>query len=102
MKEKLAEFLNVIFGLRKFIIMLLAMVMAIAFRIKGLISGDNLVDLLKATIIAFFGANGVEHIVAVVKDVAASKMKNMAALTPETLIPPEEVDSDDSSTKEEG
>jgi hypothetical protein len=98
MKEKVAEFINVIFGFRKFIIMLLAMLIAIIFRMKGLINGENMVDLLKATIISFFGANGVEHIMAVVKDYAAAKGQKIAG---EALVGPDQIDEAEEAKAEE-
>ena len=72
MKQKLAEWLNVIYGFRKFILMLIVFLVGIVFRVKGLINGAELVDLLKTTAIAFMGANGVEHIVGAVKDYMGS------------------------------
>lgn len=73
MKQKLAELINVIFGFRKFLILLVLYAIAIIFRIKGLINGDEMVRLIEPTTIAFIGANGVEHIVSAVKDHYASK-----------------------------
>ena len=40
---------------------------AIIFRCRDLVNGSEMVDLLKATTIAFFSANGLEHIMTVVK-----------------------------------
>ncbi len=68
MKEKLAEFLNVFFGLRKVIAFFILFAVSIVFRVKGLVSGAEFVDLMKNVTLAFFAANGVEHIVAAVKD----------------------------------
>jgi hypothetical protein len=73
MKQKLAELINVIFGFRKFLLMLLVFVIAVAFRIGNLINGSEMVDLLKSTTLAFMGANGVEHIVTAAKDYVSSK-----------------------------
>lgn len=73
MKQKLAEFINVIFGLRKFILILLVCVIAVIFRIKGLIDGAEMVDLLKTTTICFLGASGVDHIVSSVRNHYSSK-----------------------------
>ena len=73
MKQKMAEWFNLIFGFRKFILMLLIFVLGIIFRIKGLLDGNQFVDLLKGTTISFFAANGVEHIVNTVQAVMAGK-----------------------------
>lgn len=69
MKQKVAELINIIFGFRKFLLMLLITLVGIIFRVKGYIDGNQFVDLLKSTTISFFAANGVEHIVATVKSV---------------------------------
>ncbi len=67
MKQKLAELINVIFGMRKFILMMILYIVGIVFRLMNLVSGAEMVDLFKATTIAFMGANGVEHLVMAVK-----------------------------------
>ena len=73
MKQKLAEWINVLFGFRKFLLMLVLFVVGIVFRIKGYISGGEFVDLFKNTTVAFMAANGIEHLVATVKDVMGNK-----------------------------
>lgn len=73
MKQRLAELVNIIFGFRKFLILLALYLIAIIFRVNGLISGDEMVRLIEPTTIAFLGANGVEHIVSAVKDHYAAK-----------------------------
>lgn len=80
MKKKLAEFFNLIFGFRKFLLMLFVLTVAIVFRVKSLINGSEMVDLVKATTIAFFGANGVEHIMTVVKGAMEARGANNAPL----------------------
>lgn len=62
MQQTIADFINVIFGFRKFLMLLAVYAIAIVFRIKGLINGDELVRLMEPTTIAFIGANGIEHI----------------------------------------
>lgn len=93
MKRKIAEILNVIFGFRKFILMLILFMVGIAFRISDLITGAEMVDLFKNTTIAFFSANGVEHLVGAVKEYAASKSGVPAT--------PELADTDESNDEEE-
>lgn len=92
MKEKVAEFINIIFGFRKFIIMVLAMLISVTFRVKGYISGANMVDLLKATVISFFGSNSVEHIMTTVTAIAKSKV---AATASDQLVTPDEIEPDE-------
>lgn len=90
MKQKIAEWLNVIFGFRKFLALMLLLIVGIVFRVMGYLSGTEFVDLAKNTTVAFFAANGVEHIVATVKDVVSSKV------TPKPLA-----DTDESNDEEE-
>lgn len=80
MKKKLAELINVIFGFRKFILMLIVIVVAIIFRINDLVNGAEMVDLIKNVGIAFMGANGVEHIVGAVQTHMANKAGNSPAV----------------------
>jgi hypothetical protein len=64
MKQKLIDFLNVFVNLQKALVMLLLILLGIVFRVENLISGDNFVDLLKNTVIAFFAVHATQHIVA--------------------------------------
>lgn len=90
MQQKIADFINVIFGFRKFLILLAVYAIAIIFRVKGLINGDELVRLLEPTTIAFIGANGIEHITAAVKDHYADKNSAAAPqVSYETLVEPD-------------
>lgn len=77
MIEFLVNFLNALQGLRKTIVMGILIVLAIVFRVKGLISGDNMVQLLQGTVIAFFSANGLEHITNTVKQYIDSNGKKV-------------------------
>ena len=92
MKRQLAEFVNILFGFRKFLLMLTVVLVMIVFRIYGLVNGAEMVDLLKATTIAFFGANGVEHIMTVVKGGMDAKA---AALAPTGLADTDESNDDE-------
>lgn len=73
MREKIAELINVVFGFRKFILMLLLFSIGVIFRIKGYVDGGQFVDLMKNTTISFFAANGLEHITTTVKEYINSK-----------------------------
>jgi hypothetical protein len=53
--------------------MLLLVVLSAVFRVKNYISGDNMTDLLKGTVVAFFASNGLEHITTTVKEYINSK-----------------------------
>lgn len=79
MQQKLADLINLIFGFRKFFIILALYVMAIVFRIKGFISGSEMVDLLKEATVVFLGANTAEHLINVAKDYVATKASPEAA-----------------------
>lgn len=82
MKRKLAELINIFFGFRKLILMFFIMGIAVVFRIKELINGAEMVDLIKNCAIAFIGANGVEHIVGAVKSHMAGKQSPEATTGP--------------------
>lgn len=73
MKQKLAELINIVFGFRKFLLMLAICLIGVIFRIKGLVDGSEMVDLLKTTTLGFFGANGVEHVITCIKEYNAGK-----------------------------
>lgn len=73
MRQKIADLINVIFGMRKFILMMVLYIVGIVFRIKDMLSGAEMVDLFKSTTIAFMSANGIEHLVTGVKAVMAGK-----------------------------
>ena len=73
MKQKIAEWINIIFGFRKFLAWLALFLVGIVFRIKGLIAGPEFVDLIKGTFLGFVAANGVEHIMTNIKGIMESK-----------------------------
>lgn len=53
--------LSALVGVRKFTVMLILILIGIIFLVHGLLSGDNFVELISTTAIAFFGANVAEH-----------------------------------------
>lgn len=67
MTQKVVDFLNIFQGFRKTIVMLMLILIGVIFRIKGYIGPDNMVDLLKATTISYFGSNSIEHFTAMYK-----------------------------------
>lgn len=96
MRQKIADLINVIFGFRKFLLMLLVYLIAVVFRCNDLINGAEMVDLLKQTTLGFLGANGVEHIVGAVKDHLASKTAGDNPVTPyEDLVSQEAADAEE-------
>lgn len=95
MRQKIAELINVIFGFRKFILMLILYVVGIAFRIKGLVSGSEMVTLFSNTTIAFMGANSVEHLVSTVKEYVNAKGQVTSVQTPPAPRGDDLVDDDD-------
>lgn len=66
-KQALIDFLNTFMDLQKAIVMLLLMLMGIVFRLENMISGAELVDLLKNTVVAFYAVQATAHIVSSVK-----------------------------------
>lgn len=77
MFEKLSEIIGLLLGLRKFIIMLILVGVGIIFRIKNYLSGDNFTDLMKATTIAFFASNSMEHFKKAVTTFVDSKVQKV-------------------------
>ena len=73
MKQKLIEFITVVSGMRKTIVMVLLVIIGVFFRIKGYLDGNQFVELLKNTVIAFFSANSIEHIGGVIKEYINAK-----------------------------
>ena len=63
MKQKLVDFFNAFLDLQKALIMLLVILIGIIFRIENLITGSDMVDLVKNTVIAFFAVHATQHIV---------------------------------------
>lgn len=73
MKQKIAEWLNVIFGMRKFIAWAGLFIVGIIFRLKNYMDGAQFVDLMKSTFAGFVAGNTVEHLVSFGKDYITSK-----------------------------
>lgn len=73
MSDYIVNFLNIFVGIRKSLVMIAVLVIATLFRLKGYVDGGQFVDLCKATVLGFFGANGVEHFTAMVKSHLDSK-----------------------------
>jgi hypothetical protein len=84
MKQKIAEWINIIFGFRKFIAWLALFLVGIVFRVKGLIAGAEFVDLIKGTFMGFVAANGVEHIMTNIKGIMDNKNAAQSAAVADT------------------
>lgn len=69
--QNVLSFLN---GFRKFVIMFLLIVVGIIFRLTDHISGQEFVDLLQNTAVAYMAFNGVEHLTDAVKDWVKGKI----------------------------
>lgn len=85
MRQKLAEFFNLVFGFRKFLAWLALFLVAIVFRLENLVDGSQFTDLMKGTFLAFVGANGVEHIVSVAKDYVNNKGQTVPVVDAEEI-----------------
>lgn len=68
MTQYLVDFLNSLQGLRKTIVMFMVITISSAFRARGLIDPSNFEGLLKATVVAYFGSNAIEHYTSMVKE----------------------------------
>ena len=73
MKQKMAEFINLMFGFRKTLLVLILYIVGIIFRLRGLIDGAQMVDLFKSITVGFFSANMGEHITSTIKEYVTSK-----------------------------
>lgn len=88
MKQKLIDFLNVFIDLQKALVMLLLIAIGIAFRFLNLVNGQEFVDLLKNTVIAFFAVQATQHIVATVNTYYNNKNAPDEPEDPSTPPPP--------------
>lgn len=73
MKKKLAELINILFGFRKTLLVLILYIVGIIFRVKNLIDGAQFVDLAKGITISFMTANMGEHITSTIKEYVVAK-----------------------------
>lgn len=101
MKQRIADFINVIFGFRKFLILLAVYAIAVIFRINNLINGDELVRLMEPTTLAFLGANGIEHITSAVKDHYAAKAGDDPATPYDDLVTDAAQEAEDAKAQAE-
>lgn len=56
------DVVNFLNGFRKFTIMFFLIALSIGFRLSGHLSGSEVVELLRYTVVAFMATNGIEHI----------------------------------------
>lgn len=82
MTKSLINFFNILSGFRKFIVMVVLIIVGIVFRVADLLNGAEFVNLLSGTVIAFFSANTVEHFTSIAKDWIASKAEPVAKPAP--------------------
>ena len=93
MKQKMIDFLNVLQVFNKSLVMLLVLAIGVWFRLKNYLNGDNFVELIKTTVIAYFGAHVSEHFVTMVRDHLASKNAPVATLDGDSVA----VEADDTA-----
>lgn len=92
MKQKVAEFFDLVFGFRKFIAWLALFLIGIIFRMKGFIDGGEFVDLIKSTFMGFVAANGVEHVVTCVKEYNAGNLAKALGNQDDNIVPNSEIE----------
>ena len=92
MKRKWAEFLNVLFSFRKSLVLLVIITIGIFFRLHNLVDGEQFVELLKTTTIAYMATYGMEYAVENMRGYMSDK-KSMAEHGP--------ADTDESNDEEE-
>ena len=92
MRQKFIDFINVFIDLQKALVMLLLITIGVVFRLLNLMNGQELVELLKDTVIAFFAVQATQHIVTSV-DAYYKEKNGMTEVTvdpedPSTPAPP--------------
>jgi len=79
------ELVGIFLGYRKLTVMLCLFVVAVLFRVEGLIDGGQFVDLLKGTVLGYFGGNAVEHFSAVTSSTLKAFIPSAKVPAPETI-----------------
>lgn len=54
-------------GIRKFTIIILTIIIAVSFRLYGLINGKEMTELISVTVSAFMASNVIEHVTDTIK-----------------------------------
>lgn len=75
MSQTLADFLEVFNDTNKTVIMAALLGISIFFRTKGYITPDGFVDLIKTTVVSYYGTTTVIHFTSMIKDSLAAKLK---------------------------
>ncbi len=86
------QVIEIIYDYRNIGIMLLVMAISIILRAKNYISGDNVTDLLKGTVIAFLAASGVDNITDAWSE---NKQREASAEPPADASIPEPTDNEE-------
>jgi hypothetical protein len=84
MATYVVDFLNAFVGLRKTIVMLAVLILTSVFRVKGYVTPDNFENVIKSTVIAFFGSNSIEHYTTMVTQKLLANGKTQAVAEIET------------------
>jgi len=77
MKQGLQDFLETFEDVNKTVIMLFLLGLSSFFRVKGYITPDGFVELIKTTTVSYFGTASVVHIGTVIKDHLANKLETL-------------------------
>lgn len=83
MFQKIDEAVEILLGLRKFIVMMSLIIIGVVFRVKNYLAGEEFVELLKATSIAFMASNSIERIGETIKSYIDSKGNKVQEITTE-------------------
>ena len=75
MRQKLAEFFELLYDFRQFITFFVLLAVAIVFRVLNLIDGSQFVDLMKNVGVALMAVHGLAHLVSVGKDFITAKFQ---------------------------
>jgi hypothetical protein len=85
MKDKVIEIVELLIGLRKFLIICALYIIGVVFRIKNLISGAEMVDMMKNTTIAFMASNGIERATSMIG--SYFDYQNAGPMIPPSVLP---------------
>lgn len=76
LSERVRNIVSFLHGFRKFTVIAVLMVIGVTFRVTGHITGTEMVELLRYTVVAFMAGNTVEHIGKAVQEWVKGKVQD--------------------------
>jgi hypothetical protein len=77
MTQQISDFIEILGDTNKTFVMVAIMALGVFFRVKGYVNGTEWTDLMRATIVSFFGTATMVHMTGVIKDHLAAKVEAM-------------------------